>query len=354
MNPAGRTVISGWSAISPFGLRAADFTAGLRAAPDHDEPGGEVPGFDIRELLGRKGTRAMDRQTGLAVATAGQLLTGEDGERIAGVGPDAALVIGTNTASAQSMMDFARDTLTQSKPYHVDPKQFPNTVLNTAAARSAIWHQLTGPNATVSAGRASGLLALNYARRLRRAGRAEVVLCGAVEELSPARRWLEADAGTLGEGCAMVLLEPAGRPTAHRRAELAELLALEFGVAATPADVAPALTGCVRRACIAAGESPDQIWAVARCGGPDPECAGEADALTDLLGDKPPVQLCATDLLGDTHGASAAFGLVALLATAAGTGDAVGRTALVTAADRDGALGCALLRLGPHRPELDR
>jgi 3-oxoacyl-[acyl-carrier-protein] synthase II len=290
----------------------------------------------------------MDRQTALAVAAAGQLLTGENGERLAGVGPGSAVVLGTGTASAQSMMDFARDTLTQAKPYHVDPARFPNTVLNCAAAQCAIWHQLRGPNTTVSAGRASGLLALNYARRLHGSGRADVVLCGAVEELSPDREWLESGAGPLGEGCAMVLVEPAGRPGERGRTELAEVLALEFGLYREPREIGSALAGCARRAFAAAGESPDGVWAVATSGGPDPVGAGEAAALADLFGHRSPVRLCSTELLGDTNAASAAFALVAVVAMAAGTAQAYQRTALVTAVDADGVVGCALLRHAPR------
>jgi 3-oxoacyl-[acyl-carrier-protein] synthase II len=342
-------VISGWAAVSPFGPVSADFTTGLG---DGQRASGEasrhILGFDVREVLGRKGTRAMDRQTALAVAATGQLLAGQGGERIGGVGPESAMVLGTVTASAQSMMDFARDSLTEDKPYHVDPARFPNTVLNCAAARCAIWHQLKGPNTTVSAGRASGLLALNYARRLLRSGRAEVVLCGAVEELSPARSWLESDAGPLGEGCAMVLLEPLGRPGEHGRAELAEVLTLEFGFYGKPSDIRPALATCVRRALVAANETPDQVWAVASSGGPGPVGAGEAAALADVVGDRVPVRLHSTELVGDTNGASAAFALIALVGNAGRAArEAHGRTALVTSVDRDGVVGCALLRLGP-------
>src|SRR2546425_921303 len=93
---AVRTVISSWSAVSPFGLDRADFVAGLRdrrrcVAPiDRDrwaapvEEAGLVPGFDARGVLGSKGTRVMDRATALAVATAGQLFRDRDGERIDG------------------------------------------------------------------------------------------------------------------------------------------------------------------------------------------------------------------------------------------------------------------------------
>ncbi|MEK8171048.1 beta-ketoacyl synthase N-terminal-like domain-containing protein [Streptomyces sp. M19] len=89
-----------------------------------------------------------------------------------------------------------RDSLVGDRPFYVDPARFPNTVLNSAAGRSAIWHRLKGPNATVAGGHATGLLALRYAMRLQRAGRATTVVCGAVEEFSSARAWLEWHART--------------------------------------------------------------------------------------------------------------------------------------------------------------
>ncbi|GAA3808439.1 beta-ketoacyl synthase N-terminal-like domain-containing protein [Sphaerisporangium flaviroseum] len=368
--PVVRTMISGWSAVSPYGLDRADFAAGLRegrretAVPPGD--GGDapveraclVPGFDIREVLGRKGTRSMDRVTALAVATAGRLLRAPGGDRIPGIGAEAALVLGTNVAGAQSTVDFARDSLTKEKPYFVDPARFPNAVLNCAAAQCAIWHGLQGPNTTVSGGRASGLLALNYAMRLQRSGRAGPVLCGAAEEFSTARAWFETlsepdrpPEAVLGEGCAMVLLEPYGRPGEHGRAEPAEVLAVEFGVHCEPEDVHATLASCVSRAFASTGESPDRLWAVAGSGGPGPEGSAEEAVITGILGDRVPVRLRGTDLVGDTNAASAAFGLVALLAWAENEPVPYGRTALVTAVDRDGVAGCALLRMGPSKGE---
>src|SRR5699024_7600310 len=95
----------------------------------------------------------------------------EDGERLPGIGEDAGLVLGTHTGSAQSIMDFTRESLVSAKPFYVDPSLFPNTVMNCAAGQSAIWHQLKGPNTTIAGGRGTGLLALQYALRLQRAGR---------------------------------------------------------------------------------------------------------------------------------------------------------------------------------------
>ncbi len=329
------TVISAWSAVSAYGIGAPAFSAGLRDRPDtvstvDDWSACVVPGFDARELLGMKGTRSMDRVSALAVLTSGHLAEGSSGE-------DAGLVLGVNNGSVQSMVELTRDSMLKARPEFVKPAQFPNTLMNAAAAQCAIWHQLRGPNATVAAGRTSGLIALRYASRMQRAGRAEAVLCGAAEEFSPARAWFahhaEPDGSPLGEGCAMLLLEPPGRPARHGRTELAELLGCAFAVFRDPAEAGPALAGCVRRV-LPDGEP---VWAHAAAHDP---VLSDVDPAPDV-----PVRLPMTELLGDTHAASAALGVAAVLALAATDPAAAGRTALVTATDRDGTVGAALLRL---------
>jgi 3-oxoacyl-[acyl-carrier-protein] synthase II len=361
---AGRPVITAWSAVSSYGIGRTAFAEGLRArrpavtrlGAEHGElpvgTGGVVPDFDVRKVLGKKGTRSMDRVTGLAVTAAGALLDDDERNRAVGTGEGAAFALGTTTGSAQSMMDFTRESLTGERPFFVDPARFPNTVMNCAAGQSAIWYQLKGPNATIAGGRAAGLHALNYARRLLAAGRARTVLCGAAEEFSQARSWLErhsADEGDdtadppLGEGCALLLVEPHD-PDDAAQPVLAELVAVELGVA--PAgDIRPALEARLRAALDRAGVRPDRVVAVARSGAPGAEGRAEAAAVADVLGDAP-ADLTPTGLIGDTGAAAAAFQAAALLSYAADRpAAAAGRIGVITSVDRTGTVGCALLGL---------
>ncbi|MQY07903.1 beta-ketoacyl synthase N-terminal-like domain-containing protein [Actinomadura macrotermitis] len=306
--------ITGWSAVSPYGVGAASFAAGVRsrrpAAAEPDPagvPGAEVcrvPGFDPRTALGGKGTRAMNRVTGLAVTAVGALAAARPE-------PDAALVLGTTSGSVQSMMDFTRASLTGERPFDVEPSAVPGAVMNCAAGFSAIRYGLTGPNTTIAGGRAAGLLGLAYARRLLAAGRAATVLCGAAEECSAARSWLEHHARSgaparLGEGAGVLRLEPPGAPGALARV-LAVHSALDTGVAE------------VRRRALAAAGVP---------------AAAEVPDVAALI--------------GDTGAVSAVFQIAAALATGGGTS---GRTVVVTAADPAGMTAAAVLELRPgHRP----
>lgn len=358
---ARRSFIRSWTAISPLGIGREAFRAGITAgerpaldetdafATEHGATARVVPSFPVKALLGKKGVRAMDRVTALTVATVGQLVNGGSAAPVeveprAAV-PDRALVLGTTTGSAQSMMDFTRSTYEGEKPFFVDPARFPNTVMNCAAGRAAIWYQLRGPNATIGGGRVSGLLALNYSRRLHLTRRARTVLCGAAEEFSPAREELHrlasgGEIGPLGEGCALISIGDSG-DTETGAADLAEITVPRFGVADGPEAVRGVLADCVRRVL---AENPDlasRVWVHAA------GSALETEVVTEALGSAPR-PLVDDDLIGDTSGAAAMFQIVSVLALAENEPSAEERAALITAVDEEtGSVGCALLRLVP-------
>ncbi|MEU4213036.1 beta-ketoacyl synthase N-terminal-like domain-containing protein [Streptomyces sp. NPDC026206] len=355
-------VISAWSAVSPYGLDAEALREGLRsgrstAAPlDAGRwrvPAGHahlVPGFETREVLGKKGTRSMDRVTGLAVSAVGGLLDQPGAARETETGERAALVLGTTTGSAASMMDFTRSSLEGERPYDVDPAVMPNAVMNCAAGQCAIWYGIRGPNTTLAGGRAAGLLAVNYATRLLATGRTDTVLCAAAEEFSAARYWLErhsrgaeAPEFALGEGAAVLLIQPAGAGGPGRR-PLAEILAVRTRVADGPR-VRTVLEACVRSALEAAGARPEEVWAASPGDAPGRLGAVERDTLAAVCGPAALERVPAVGRLGDVSAASGVFQIAMLLATAEATPEAAGRLAVVTSADRDGSLACAVLRL---------
>jgi 3-oxoacyl-[acyl-carrier-protein] synthase II len=358
---ARRPVITAWSAVSPFGMGRPAFVDGIHGGGETavpidreqwrvpDERARLVPGFSPREALGRKGTRSMDRVTGLAVSAVGALLDEAERNREVATGERGAIVLGTTTGSAQSMMDFTRDSLTGEQPYFVDPAQMPNTVMNRAAGQCAIWYQIQGPNATIAGGRLAGLLALNYARRLLGADRAKAVLCGSAEEYSNERAWLEfhtrggeEEPAVLGEGAGVLLLEPAEAVDADH--VLAEVLAVESGVFGT-GGLPDVLGACLRRAMDRAGVAPEQVWAASPCGATDSLGEQERAVLSDLFGAAALERVPNTELFGDASAASASLQIAAVLAVAERTPDVAGKVAVVTAVERDGGAGCALLRL---------
>ena len=305
-------IITAWTAISPYGLGAEHFTDGLRTG----RPARAVPGFDIEEALGRKGTFGMDRASALAVGTVGRLL-----DRCP---PDTAVVLGTTSGSTQTQLEFARATWTRRKPYFVEPALMPFGLMNSPAAQCGLWHGLTGANTTIADGPVSGLTGLVYATRLLRAGRAQAVICGGVEELTPARAWLTGNPN-LGEGCAALLIEPP----ATEKPALAEILRVDSRIC-LDGDLKGAVKTSLRE--LLADHDPTEVVAAAPHGEPDQA------AVDELLGGA--IIRPTKDLIGDTGGAASAFQLCALLAPQDRPGLAV-----VTATGPDGKVATALLRL---------
>ncbi len=352
----GRAVsITAWSAISPYGLGAAPFADGLlsgRSAVQAidlaevrspDVRAARIPDFDPRRVLGKKGTRAMNRLSGLAVATVGHLRGKTDSEGQTGV------VLGTTAGSVETMLETVRSSLQAERPYHIDPAVIPYGVMNGAAGQCAIWYGYRGPNATIAAGRTTGIAALNYARRLILTNRADTVLAGAAEEYTRARAWLDHVAhgddvprAALGEGCAMFALtrstdDPDGDPP------MAEVLGLSFGVRGD-GDWDAAVGGVVRRSLEKAGLAPEDVGSTCASGASGAAGAAEDAALSSLSKRTLPE---VTELIGETHAASAAFQVAAVLALAEHDPDAVGPIALITSTDpQSGAVAAVALRTG--------
>jgi 3-oxoacyl-[acyl-carrier-protein] synthase II len=336
-------VVSAWSALTPFGHGRAAFADGVRrgepvvpVSTKDDWAAARacvVPGFDVVEQLGRKGTGSMDRSSALAVATLRNLRRDEAGsvvrDALTGV------VLGTTSGSTRTQFEFTRDSLTRRRPYFVNPAQMPFALMNSAAAQCAMWHGLTGPNSTLAAGRVAGPAVLRYAVRLLRAGRASGVFAGAVEEHSGARELLERGQ-LLGEACCLLFLQTAAE---GNRPALAEVVAVDtrFGEPrrALVESLRHALSGCAA----------EDVWGIALSAG-DPELSEvERQAAGEVLGRQVDAAVRPGVLVGDTGAASGVLGLAALLAHAEVDPGARGRLAVTTSVDRDGTAGCAVFRV---------
>ncbi|MGC7101676.1 beta-ketoacyl synthase N-terminal-like domain-containing protein [Amycolatopsis lurida] len=332
---AGFPVITGWSAVSPFGPGNDAFAEGLRTGRNTSAPlGGEwavpdpgaclVPDYDPKELVGGKVGRSTDRATVFALATVGRLAGTGPGERTG-------LVLGTTAGSLRSTMTITRDSLLSRKPHQVDTKVLPAAVMNYAAAQCAIRYGLTGPNTTIAGGPGAGLFALAYAQRLLAAGRAGRVLAGAVEEYSAERAWLNHHngGGVLGEGGVVFAVESDVDG-------MAEVLALHSRVV-LDGDEPEALRATASALLTRAGATPDQIWAAVPATGSEAERAVTAGVFGEHALDRVP----GTGVLGDTGAATAAFAVASALCA---PGPA-GRLVVVLSGDPAGSAAGILLRL---------
>jgi 3-oxoacyl-[acyl-carrier-protein] synthase II len=338
--------------VSPLGMDAGSFGRALAGpgegarAPDARVCGAQplppapahwIAGFDPVEALGRKGIASLDRTTQLAIVATGQVLD-QDGASL----DDAerrrvGVVLGSSGGSFRSIADFVRSSYTAAQPHLVSPLQFPNTVMNCAAAQCAIWHGLQGINSSVCAGDLSGFAALQYAARMLRRGHADCLIAGAVEEFSDFMAWSHQAAGSeeaYGEGGAVFKLR-VGAPAGTG---VATLHGVHSGVAApdqVPAALAAQIQKLLVRSQVAAG---DLAW----WSGQDVACMESASveaqalAIAGLHG-VPAIAPLAAQHVGQSYAAGTALQLAAALALApAGLG-------LLTAVSAQGQFACVLI-----------
>lgn len=195
--PAHRTVITGAGVVSPLGSTRRDFLEGLRAGR---QAIGEVTQFDAhgcrsrlaaeigdtsyRRLINPAYARRLDQLGTLTLAAsrmalqdAGLRLTRAMSERIG-------MVFGTFTGPLETVAALS-ETIGTAGPHKVNPRLFPNSVMNAAAGHACLSLQMKGPLSTVATGLAAGLTSLGYAADLVARGEADAVLAVSADELSP-------------------------------------------------------------------------------------------------------------------------------------------------------------------------
>jgi 3-oxoacyl-(acyl-carrier-protein) synthase len=245
MNPLA---ITGAGVVSPVGIGRAAFGDAMRsgALPESfDRPttfdgtkyprtrAAEVPDFDASKYLGDKGLRALDRLTKLLVVTARLALHDaglkRDGLWTAGSAERVGLVVSNAYGSLEAITELDRVATLEDARY-INPSRFPLTVSNTAAGYTSIWEDLRALNVSVSDGNCGALDAVICANMLLEQGRADALLVGGAEAMSEAialafdRLGALADGAFLGEGAALLALEPLERARARGAAIVATIV----------------------------------------------------------------------------------------------------------------------------------
>jgi len=337
-------VITGAGVISSIGCGRPDFWQGLRGGESGIAPltlfgddglrcrSAAMVRFVAADLLGAKGLRYLSRSAHWLQCATLQALD-DAGLSAETSRDDWALVVGTAFGSLQSISAFDQEALRHG-PGAVNPMSFPNTVVNAPAGQTAIRFGLTGPNITISAGCASGLVALSHAVGLIRAGLADCVLAGGTEELCEAsfrghdRAGLlsptagaqgvqpfgrSRDGFVLGEGAAILVLESAER--ARRRSATVLGTIAGTGDAFGPGGGATAIRLALDDAATDAAGI-DAVFSGAA--GSLQGDAAEAEALRDVFGAEPAFAGHAVKAAtGEALGASGALQAVAAMAALA-------------------------------------
>lgn len=251
---------------------------------------------------------------GVALANAGLVETGSSATRIG-------VVLGTAFGCLLTNAAY-QERVAAGGPPAASPRLFAATVSNAAAGELAIAYGLVGPGVTLTAGAASGLVAVGHATELLRAGQADAVVSGGFDALGePVLRWL-ADGGLAAgrpatEAAAILVLETV----THAAARSAGTVGVVMGHAAgfepepTATDAGSGLAAAIVRAVDDADVPPRELAVVVSAA--PPALAGLEDrALVSALGTARPQRLAPKDGRGETFGAAGPLGLLAALAEA--------------------------------------
>lgn len=356
-------LLRGWGALSRAGTGAGALAGALHGSvtdgvADSAEPLPRpgplmVPDFDARRALGRKGTGSLDRCTalmlvacGLALDDAGVVADNGDRDRTG-------VAVGTTAGSLKSTMDYSRETLVCDRPYLVNPLLFPNTVMNCAAGRAAIWYGLRGVNATLAGGPIAFLHVLRFAQNALDRGHVDRLVVGAVEEFSPHNAWHvrlgteNGDRLPAGEAAAAFVVR--ARTAAARPDCDAEILAVSCGFAAN-GDVRSALARHVRQVIARSGPADGIATLVTgECG----DDRVETHAVEMAVDGGVETVVRVNHLLGNCQAATGAMQLAMMLALHRDDSARDGQVFLMTAHTADGAVGAAAVR-GWSRAGADR
>lgn len=191
-----RVVITGLGPVTPLGAGTEEILAALRAGTVAIGPArdldtslargnlvAEVPAASYRRLIDPAYARRLDQlgmyvlaASRMALRSAGYAVNRTNSERVG-------MVFGTFTGPLETVARLT-GTIGTLGADRVNPRLFPNSVMNAAAGHACLSLQLRGPLSTLATGCASGLAGLGYAADLVRTGESDVMLAVSADELT--------------------------------------------------------------------------------------------------------------------------------------------------------------------------
>lgn len=232
--PLTDIVITGFSAVTPAGIGLEPLLELIRAGRDALTPvpvegtgggrgrWGKALGFKTTDFIPPLKARKLDRCSQFAVAAAGLALKDAGIDRDTLPPERIGIALGCGFGGVANSAEFLAGYFAAGVE-GMSPMLFPNTVSNAAASNVSIEHGLKGPNVTQVQRFCSAESAFMMACRFIIEGRADIMLTGGVDDLTPlmlsgfaATGQLRRHAGEFGEGCGLLVLESAGHAAGRR------------------------------------------------------------------------------------------------------------------------------------------
>lgn len=337
-----RIVITGLGAITPAGIGPAALWDALQRGATRI---GDISTFDASQCAckraaeikdaegisfpGKRSLWTISRSILFGYAAAAGALEDAGLEGTPEMRSRTGVVFGSTLGGLTPLMRLDRQAVNEG-PRFADPLLFPSAGPSAPGCQVSITAGLQAFNTTLSNGQTSGLDAIQYAARWIRCGRHQVVLAGAVEEISldilrtcERARLLAGSRSTdtecrpfdrrrrgflLGEGAAAVVLEDLDHALARNARIYAELTGYGFYFESRPSRRAHAASASMEAALLNAGRKPHEIGAVfASANGSVFGDHYEAEALSNVFRDVTLPVTAVKSILGESYSAAGAI-----------------------------------------------
>ncbi len=194
--PDRRVVITGAGVVSPVGLGREGLITGLRTGAVGIGPAtridtsqsasrlaAEITDQGYRRWINPAYARRLDQLGALVLAATRDAFSDAAYQITRQNATEVGMVFGTCTGPLETVAQLT-ETIGTEGPHRVNPRLFPNSVMNAAPGHACLSLQIKGPLSTLAIGCASGVAGLGYASDLIRRGEAEVMAAVSADELT--------------------------------------------------------------------------------------------------------------------------------------------------------------------------